>query len=154
MGKFINVLCCSNTWSFLVSRGVSHNVCKKEFPCLWLGKLCIETLRLHSCFLLPRPIRPDNGLALNWLTHWPLSDAAIISWVLNTIVTWPLSVMLFLGEYHRTSLMSHYLSQWWPWHMSPYGVTRPQWVDHNSSQLMMALCTDIHGSLSLDELTH
>ena len=24
---------------------------------------------------------------------------------------------------------SHYLSQWWPSSMSPYGVTRPQWVD-------------------------
>ena len=23
---------------------------------------------------------------------------------------------------------SHYLSQWWPSSMSPYGVTRPQWV--------------------------
>ena len=23
---------------------------------------------------------------------------------------------------------SHYLSQWWPRSMSPYGVTRPQWV--------------------------
>ena len=27
---------------------------------------------------------------------------------------------------------SHYLSQWWPWSMSPYGVTRPQWVNHLS----------------------
>ena len=24
---------------------------------------------------------------------------------------------------------SHYMSQWWPWSMSPYGITRPQWVD-------------------------
>ena len=24
---------------------------------------------------------------------------------------------------------SHYLSQWWPRSLSPYGVTRPQWVN-------------------------
>ena len=24
---------------------------------------------------------------------------------------------------------SHYLSQWWPRYLLPYGITRPQWVD-------------------------
>ena len=28
---------------------------------------------------------------------------------------------------------SHYLSQCWPRSLSPYGVTRPQWVNFNSS---------------------
>ena len=28
---------------------------------------------------------------------------------------------------------SHYLSQCWPSYMSPYGVTRPQWVNRSSS---------------------
>ena len=28
---------------------------------------------------------------------------------------------------------SHYLSQWWPRSLSPYGVTRPQWVNFNHS---------------------
>ena len=36
-------------------------------------------------------------------------------------------------ECHKTLLMisqhcCHYLSQWWPRSLSPYGVTRPQWV--------------------------
>ena len=58
---------------------------------------------------------------------------------------WAFSVKVFFGECHRTSLIedkstlfqvmtwshqaaSHYLSQYWPWSMSPYGVTRPPWV--------------------------
>ena len=30
---------------------------------------------------------------------------------------------------------SHYLSQCWPRSVSPYGVTRPQWVNHHSISL-------------------
>ena len=26
---------------------------------------------------------------------------------------------------------SHYLSQWWPRSLSPYVVTRPQWIEHS-----------------------
>ena len=31
---------------------------------------------------------------------------------------------------HQTA--SHYLSQCWPWSMSPYSITRPQWVNRYS----------------------
>ena len=34
----------------------------------------------------------------------------------------------------------HYLSQWWPRSLSPYGVTRPRWVSISQS-LLMALST-------------
>ena len=33
---------------------------------------------------------------------------------------------------------SHYLSQWWPRSMLPYGVTRPQWVNLSQSAVMCA----------------
>ena len=54
-------------------------------------------------------------------------------------ISWEFSVKLPSGEYHRTQVMvwcewyhqatSHFLSQHWPRSVSPYGVTRPQWVN-------------------------
>ena len=35
-------------------------------------------------------------------------------------------VMIWCGQ-----ATSHYLSQWWPRSLSPYGVARPQWIKHN-----------------------
>ena len=35
---------------------------------------------------------------------------------------------------------SHYLSQCWPRSVSPYGVTRPRWVNCNGSFLMQITC--------------
>ena len=35
---------------------------------------------------------------------------------------------------------SHYLSQCWPWLMSPYGITRPQWVNNIRPQLEQLEC--------------
>ena len=36
---------------------------------------------------------------------------------------------------------SHYLSQWWPRSLLPYGVTRPQWVDkHFFVKLLSGEC--------------
>ena len=84
------------------------------------------------------------------LTHWPLGD-------LNEILkTWFSILFYWLVSYrsshdnafwwmwqdpadHQSTLVqvmawcrqatSHYLSQCWPSSMSPYGVTRPQWVN-------------------------
>ena len=36
---------------------------------------------------------------------------------------------------------SHYLNQCWPRSMSPYGVTRPQWVNEISMSLIVIYCT-------------
>ena len=97
------------------------------------------------------------------LDHWPLRDAAVISKVYffqthftdpNRIVDWALTnvtVKLLPDECHITALMrsqqltfvqviawchqetSHYLSQCWPKPMSPYGITRPPWVNRLTS---------------------
>ena len=48
---------------------------------------------------------------------------------------------------------SHYLSQCWPWSLSPYGVTRPQWV--NSLLDMGVLTIHRHGAtFTLDFMMH
>ena len=47
---------------------------------------------------------------------------------------------------------SHYLSQWWPRFLSPYGVTRPEWVNTLRPGMMAAtLADDIFKCISLKE---
>ena len=55
----------------------------------------------------------SNNNALRWMP-WDLTDDK------STLV----QVMAWCRQ-----ASSHYLSQWWPSSMSPYGVTRPQWVN-------------------------
>ena len=64
--------------------------------------------------------------------------------LLYRIVAWALPMKLFSGECHRTSQDVNNTDsgngflppgnkslheQWWPRSMSPYGITRPQWVN-------------------------
>ena len=50
---------------------------------------------------------------------------------------------------------SHYLSQCWPRFMSPYGVTRPQWVnivfscDQAALQMVFSVCPSVRPSVRL-----
>ena len=80
------------------------------------------------------------------LTHWPLGDLdAILELQFSILFCGLLSsyclIIMPWDECHGTSLMtsqgrccrqatSHYLNQCWPSSMSPYGITRPQWVKH------------------------
>ena len=43
------------------------------------------------------------------------------------------SVNISSGNGWNRQATSHYLSQCWPRSLSPYGVTRPQWVEQNTS---------------------
>ena len=56
-----------------------------------------------------------------YLTHWSLNKSAT---VLHTIF----SKTLFLMKLFASHMTTHYLNQYWPMYMKPYGVTRPQWV--------------------------
>ena len=52
-----------------------------------------------------------NGQGMDsesYWTHWPLNDAVVI-------LNWGFAT-------------NHFLSQCWPWSISTYSVTRPQWV--------------------------
>ena len=79
------------------------------------------------------------------LTHWPLGDLNEIFKLILVIVDWGIScdialrwMSLDLTDDESTLVQvmawcrqptSHYLSQCWPGSLSPYGVTRPQWVN-------------------------
>ena len=81
------------------------------------------------------------------LTHWPLGNLdAILKLQFSILFYWLVSshrlMIMPSDECHGTSqsklvkvmawcrqATSHYLSQCWPSSMSPYGVTRPQWVN-------------------------
>ena len=90
-------------------------------------------------------------LSPNVLIHWPLGDVSVTLKVIFKcmtcrIVDWAVAKELLSGVCHITSLMvsqqlhwfqvmawcrqatSHYLSQWWTRYLSPYGITRPEWV--------------------------
>ena len=80
------------------------------------------------------------------LTHWPLGDVAVIlnHEILkltsrvnilnisceNALRGMPQYLTLVQVMAWCSQATSHYLSQCWPGSMSPYGVTRPQWVNH------------------------
>ena len=81
------------------------------------------------------------------------------TWIfLNLIfkmISWALHKKLILGECHKIPLLvqvvvwcrqatNHYLSQYWPRSISPYGITRPQYV--NSLWPSDAICWHRSGS--------
>ena len=113
--------------------------------------------RYMGCYS-PKPEIPFEFLAIIYfamctviwtLTHWPLGNLNeilryVISQRISLIDGWGISCEIALiwisldfadkqsplvqvMVWYRQST-SHYLSQCWPSSMSPYGVTRPQWV--------------------------
>ena len=89
-----------------------------------------------------------------YLTHWPLGDLdAILKLQFSISFYWLVSshrlkIMPWDECYGNSQMMStlvqvmawcrqatsHYLSQCWPSSMSPYGVTRPQWVKNKQGK--------------------
>ena len=57
-------------------------------------------------------------IAFSWMPEYPFGDKWILVelWTLVQFMTWCLQAT------------SYYPSQCWPISMSPYGITRPQWV--------------------------
>ena len=93
----------------------------------------------------------------DWLTHWPLGDLKkkmrkVIFQLISLIGGWGIfckialkwmsmdltddkSTLVQVMAWCRQAT-SHYLSQCWPRSVSPYGVSRPQWVNKIGSVLM------------------
>ena len=82
--------------------------------------------------LIPQHLQLYNyPLTSNKFIHWTLGDVEVISQVyfsnsFNILISLALAAILALGESYQ--VRSYYLSQILPISMSPYGVTRPEWV--------------------------
>ena len=118
------------------------------------------------------------------LTHWPLGDRdAILKlqfsiwfyWLVSIFTSskdnalrwmpWDLtddkSTLVQVMAWCRQAT-SHYLNQCWPSSMSPYGVTRPQWVNQtfwknfwkNLNQIQKLYFKKIHLICHLQKVTH
>ena len=88
-----------------------------------------------------------NGIEI--LTLLPLGDVAshlefvifkLISRIYILGISYKNAPMWMPGHLTDYSHHCHYLSQWWPRSMSPYGITRPQWVNMVSGWLECANC--------------
>ena len=96
-------------------------------------------------------------------THWPLGDLnAILKMYFSNLFYWLVTSDLLMimpsDECHRTLLMmstlvqvmawchqttSHNLSQCWLSSLSPYGVTRPQWVNVELGFITLDMCISL-----------
>ena len=112
---------------------------------------------------------PYNGVTL---THWPLGDLSKILVIFKLIsvtdgwgisckialrwmpldLTDDMSTLVQVMAWCRQAT-SHYLSQCWPRFMSPYGVTRPQWVKISFPLNLNYNEKIIHGLQSIIECT-
>ena len=80
------------------------------------GDICChywQHILVFNLVLLIGIFRSSHGNALSWMSHDLIDDKS----TLVEVMAWC----------HQAT--SHYLSQCWPRSLSPYGVTRPQWVN-------------------------
>ena len=61
---------------------------------------------------------------------WGISCAIVFRWMSLDLSDGKSTLVQVMAWCRQAT--SHYLSQCWPRSMSPYGVTRPQWVNRNS----------------------
>ena len=101
------------------------------------GKMTSISVMLHSHLLI--------YVSQEILTHWPLEDLneilddrhrgmmteifceTALSWLSLDLTDDQSTLVQVMAWCHQAP--SHYLSQCWPRSMSPYGITRPQWVN-------------------------
>ena len=92
----------------------------------FLSKRCIDTLAPGRCgsnlkciilkFIFCVDIRSIAG-------------GIVVRWKLQHLTDYLSTLVQVMAWCHQAP--SHYLSQCWPWSMTPYSVTRPQWVNMN-----------------------
>ena len=146
----------STSWAMLT--GAENRQIMRKLCCLWRGYAAVGPYPWTSQKgWVPHPwISGANYFSLYgthcFLTHWRQGhlDAILklqFSFLFYWLVSSDLLMIMHPDECHGTSRMisqhwfqvvawcrqatSHYLSQCWPSSTSPYGVTRPQWVNEN-----------------------
>ena len=102
----------------------------------------IRKMRWEFGSVLPQDVKVNMSEQEVSRTHWPLGN---LNEILDMIDGWGIfcenaliwmslnfaddqSTLVQLMAWCRQAT-SHYLSQCWPRSLSPYGVTRPQWVN-------------------------
>ena len=61
-----------------------------------------------------------------------------VRWISIDLTDDKSTLVQVMAWYHQTS--SHYLNQCWPSFVTPYGITRPQWVKSCHDEFMFYLC--------------
>ena len=84
----------------------------------------------HFRYLIVQIISVING--------WGISCELALRWM-SLHLTDDKSTLVQVMAWCRQAT-SHYLSQWWPRSLSPYGVTRPQWVKEMNERASPFVC--------------
>ena len=64
---------------------------------------------------------------ISMIDGWGISCEIALRWMSLDLTDDMSTLIQVMAWCHQAT--SHYLSQCWPRYMSPYGITRPQWVD-------------------------
>ena len=121
-----------------------------------LSEPMMVSLLMHICVTRPQwvdslPLGDFNSLVpgkFEW--HFRYLIFQIISVINGWGISCELALRLMLLALTDNSTLvqvmawccqatSHYLSQWWPRSLSPYGVTRPQWVNEILGKLILVI---------------
>ena len=70
---------------------------------------------------------PPQRTWSEWVRSWSISCELALRWMLHDLTDDKSTLVQVMAWCHQAT--SHYLSQWWPRSMSPYGVTRPQRIN-------------------------
>ena len=105
------------------------------------------TVNILGCFIL---IQSINSLApgrFEWnfwhvifkqilvIDGWGISCEIALIWMSLDFPDDQSTLVQLMAWCHQAT--SHYLSQCWPRSLSPYGVTRPQWVKHRDCSVQL-----------------
>ena len=104
--------------------GIINILAKRE---VWVNSLAPGRFEQKLRKVISRLISMTNG--------WGISCKITLRWIPLDLTDDKSTLVQVMAWCRQAS--SHYLSQCWPRFMSPYGVTRPQWV--NSSPAIEAL---------------
>ena len=81
---------------------------------------------------------------------WSISYKIALRWMPQDLTDDKSTLVQVLAWWRQAT--SHYLSQCWPTSMSPYGVTRPQWVkSHYQRRLQESFIVEAQGSIFIGD---
>ena len=101
---------------------ISDNTYTEPCPTLSYNSLAPGKIEWNFRYLIFQMISVIDGWGISWelALRWMSLDLTDDKSTLVQVMAW------------CRQATSHYLSQCWPRSLSPYGVTRPQWVKHST----------------------